>query len=290
MRIIRSISQMRRAVQQARRRGRRIGFVPTMGALHAGHLSLMRRARRETACVVVSIFVNPTQFGPQEDFARYPRPFARDAAMARRLGVDYLFCPTARALYPPGYATAVAVEGLSDVLCGRFRPGHFRGVATIVLKLFNVVQPDIAYFGAKDFQQATLIERMVRDLDLSVRIVRVPTVREPDGLAMSSRNRYLSPRERRAARVLPEALRLARRLLLDGERRADRVAARLRAFLRREPLARVQYVAVVDARTLRPRSPVEGPTLIALAAHVGSTRLIDNTVVAVPKSRRRKGR
>ncbi len=286
MKIVRSLTQMRRLVQAVKRRGQRVGFVPTMGAFHDGHLSLMRRARRETDCVVVSLFVNPTQFGPQDDFTRYPRPFARDARLARSVGADYLFCPTARAMYPSNYATYVTVADLSDVLCGRSRPGHFRGVATVVLQLFNIVQPDVAYFGEKDCQQVTIIERMVRDLHVPIRIVRLPIVREPDGLAMSSRNQYLRPRERLAARVLSQALRVARRLLLDGERRSDRLVARVRSTIQREPLARVEYVDAVDARTLERGTRLAGPTLIALAVRIGSTRLIDNTVVDVPEFRR----
>ena len=283
MKIIRSIQEMQRLARAARRRGTRIGFVPTMGAFHEGHLSLMRRAKRDTDDVVVSLFVNPTQFGPQEDFARYPRPFHRDAAMARGIGVDVLFCPTARAMYPGGCATYVTVDGLGDGLCGAVRPGHFRGVATVVLKFFEIVQPDVAYFGDKDFQQATMIERLIRDLHLPVRIVRMPIVRESDGLAMSSRNRYLTPEQRRAARILSVSLRLARRLIHDGERRGDRLTASIRRMIRREPLARVEYVEAVDARLLQRRRTLRGPTLIALAARFGSTRLIDNTVVAVPK-------
>ncbi len=269
-------------MRAARARKRSIGFVPTMGALHAGHRSLIERARREHDCVVVSLFVNPAQFGPAEDFARYPRPFAADAALTRAAGVDYLFCPTARAMYPAGYATSVSVDGVSQGLCGTSRPGHFRGVATVVLKLLNIVQPDAAYFGNKDYQQATIIERLVRDLHVPVRIVRMPTVREPDELAMSSRNRYLTPQQRRAAVVVPQALRYARRLIADGERRPARLCDRLRAFLHREPMARVEYVETVDARTLQRRERLDGPTLIALAVRVGSTRLIDNVVVAVP--------
>ena len=273
---------MQRLMRGARRRGQRIGFVPTMGALHAGHRSLIERARRENGCVVVSLFVNPAQFGPQEDCARYPRPFAADTALARRAGIDVLFCPTARAIYPEGYATYVTVEGPSAGLCGASRPGHFRGVATIVLKLLNLVQPDAAYFGNKDYQQATVIERLVRDLHLPVRIVRMPTVREADGLAMSSRNRYLTLPQRQAARIVPQALQYARRLITDGERRPAPLRAQVRAFLRREPSARVEYVEAVDARTLQRRQRLRGPTLIALAVRLGSTRLIDNVVVAVP--------
>jgi pantoate--beta-alanine ligase len=252
-----------------------------MGALHAGHVSLIRLARAETGFVVASVFVNPTQFGPTEDFGRYPRPFEQDVSLCEREGADLVFHPGPATIYPPGFCTYVEVCGLDDVLEGASRPGHFRGVATVVLKLLHIVRPDVAYFGRKDAQQVRLIEQMVRDLVVPVALRVGPTVREADGLALSSRNAYLDPDQRRAAVVLPEALDEARRLIDGGERRAGEVLRRVRERIATAPVARVDYVAAVDYDTLRPIELLGGRVLIALAVSFGTTRLIDNLLIDV---------
>ncbi len=252
-----------------------VGAVPTMGYLHDGHLALVRRARAENDHVVVSIFVNPTQFGPTEDYARYPRDPERDLAMLRAEGVDVVFMPSLEEMYPEGFATYVNVERLTERLEGAHRPGHFRGVTTVVTKLFNILQPHRAYFGQKDAQQLIVIRRMTRDLAFPVGIVDVPTVREPDGLAMSSRNVYLSPDERRAATVLFRALERARELWDAGVRDGSRLRAAMREVVESEPLARVDYVSVADPETLEELDAIEGRALASLAVRLGSTRLID---------------
>jgi pantoate--beta-alanine ligase len=239
----------------------------------------MRRARAENDRVVVSLFVNPTQFGPSEDFDRYPRNLERDAALAAETGVDWLFHPELQEIYPPGDDTTVQVHRLTRPLEGRYRPGHFRGVTTVVARLFGAAQPDRAYFGQKDFQQFRVIERMTEDLRLPIEIVRVPTVRDADGLALSSRNQYLSPEERQAALSLSRSLRAAEAAYAAGERRANAIRTRVRRVLSKEPRLRIQYAAVVDAETLTPLGTLDRPALVALAAHVGATRLIDNTVL-----------
>ncbi|NLG83579.1 MAG: pantoate--beta-alanine ligase [Firmicutes bacterium] len=279
MTLAKTVKEVREAIAAARREGKSIGFVPTMGYLHDGHLALIRRARAENGFVVVSIFVNPTQFGPNEDFARYPRDLARDLDLCRGAGVDLVFAPEVAQMYPPGFQTYVEVEELSQGLCGASRPGHFRGVATVVTKLFNIVTPDRAYFGEKDAQQLRVIKRMVVDLNFPLEIVAVPTVREPDGLAMSSRNTYLSPQERQAALVLYRALCLAKDLFVRGERRAEEILARMRELIAAEPLARIDYVAIVDDETLAPVERIDRPVLVALAVFIGPTRLIDNIVL-----------
>lgn len=257
-----------------------VGFVPTMGYLHDGHLALVRRARAECAAVVTSIFVNPTQFGPQEDFATYPRDLDRDLALLAAEGVDLVFAPDVGEVYPPGFQTWVEVSELSRPLEGAFRPGHFRGVATVVLKLFNMVQPNRAYFGQKDAQQARIIEQMVRDLDLPITIVTVPTVREADGLALSSRNVYLSAAERQAALVISRALRAVAARWAAGERDAAELRQVLRDILATEPSVRPDYATVADLRTLvEIEGRVTPPALVAVAARVGRTRLIDNVVL-----------
>lgn len=256
-----------------------LGFVPTMGYLHEGHLSLVRRAREECASVVVSIFVNPTQFGPQEDLARYPRDLPRDLGLLEPLGVDVVWTPTVEEMYPPGYQTWVIVEKLTQPLEGAMRPGHFRGVTTVVSKLFNAVQPQKAYFGQKDAQQAAVIRQMTRDLSYPIEIIVCPTVREPDGLAMSSRNTYLSPAERQAARVLYRALSAARTAYIQGERDAERLRQIMRQVLGEEPLAQVQYVSCADYETLEELEEVRGKALLSLAVFIGKTRLIDNVVL-----------
>ena len=270
---------MKQVARQARTEGRPTGFVPTMGALHAGHMSLVRAARAECGPVIASIFVNPTQFGPKEDFQKYPRTFEADRVLLEETGVDFLFAPEAAEIYPPGFRTWVNVEGLSDRLDGRSRPGHFRGVTTIVLKLLEIVQPQKAFFGRKDAQQARLIQQMARDLHLDTEIVVCPIVREPDGLAMSSRNAYLNPAERRAATALYRALDGARRGIERGERDALRLIAAMREVIRAEPLVEPEYVELVDAETLEPVTRLRGRCLALLAARVGTTRLIDNLLI-----------
>ena len=270
---------MKQVARQARAEERPAGFVPTMGALHEGHLSLVRAALAECRPVIVSIFVNPTQFGPQEDFQKYPRTLEADRKCLEEAGVDYLFAPEAGEMYPQGFRTWVNVEGLSDRLEGRVRPGHFRGVTTVVLKLLGIVQPQKAFFGRKDAQQARLIQQMARDLHLDSEIIVRPIVREPDGLAMSSRNAYLNSDERRAATVLYRALDGARRSIERGDRDALRLVAAMREVMRAEPLAQPDYVELVDAETLDPVTRLCGTCLALLATRVGAVRLIDNLLI-----------
>jgi len=270
---------MQRIVQDLRRRKKTIGFVPTMGALHTGHLSLIKQACKENDIVIVSIFVNPAQFGSGEDFRRYPRNLKVDALLCRNEGVDFIFYPDAADVYPKGYKTYVIVEQLSDVLCGKFRPGHFKGVATIVTKLFNIVQPDIAYFGQKDAQQAVIIQQMVKDLNMSLKIKVLPIIREPDGLAMSSRNAYLSEQERKDAAVLHQALRKAQDLIKRGTTNPSKIILAMRRIIRRKESARIQYIEIVDPDELKPVKKIKDRVLIALAVYVGKTRLIDNLII-----------
>ncbi|MBX6754911.1 pantoate--beta-alanine ligase [Thermorudis peleae] len=258
-----------------------VGFVPTMGYLHEGHLALVRRARAENPVVAVSIFVNPTQFGPQEDYARYPRDIPRDLALLAREGVDLVFTPSVEEMYPPGFASFIAVGPIGERLEGAARPGHFRGVATVVAKLFNIVQPTRAYFGQKDAQQVLVIRRMVADLNVPVTIVPVATVREPDGLAMSSRNVYLSPTEREIAAAIPQALFAAEARYHAGERDAEALRALVRAHLAATPGIQLEYVSVADAKTLDELDTVDRPALLSLAARVGTTRLIDNVLLGI---------
>lgn len=276
MRLAHTIAETRAAVAAARAGGKSIGLVPTMGALHEGHASLFRLARHECCHVVVSIFVNPTQFGPNEDFNRYPRPLQDDLAICEREGVDLVFSPDVGELYPSGFGTFVEVGELGEQLCGRSRPGHFRGVATIVLKLLNIVQPDKAFFGQKDAQQMRIIRRMVRDLNVPAEIVIGPTVRESDGLALSSRNRYLGAAERQSATVLVESLREVRRRVEAGERDAVALRTMMAERIRSVPSADLDYAEIVDADSLRPVERLTGPALAALAVRFGNTRLIDN--------------
>jgi pantoate--beta-alanine ligase len=280
--LIETIEEMRRAVATARGRGLRVGFVPTMGALHDGHVRLIEHTRALADSVAVSIFVNPTQFGPHEDFERYPRTLEEDLARCREAGAAWVFAPSARDVYPNGPgSTFVEVPGLSDILEGAYRPGHFRGVATVVLKLFEIVRPDVAVFGQKDYQQQLVIRRMVRDLHVPVQVVTVPTVREPDGLALSSRNSYLNPSERRAAIVLWRALQAARQAVADGEHDAKRVRQILRETLESEGSADVEYAEVADAETLEPLDDLAPRRAVALVAvRIGPTRLIDNLPLA----------
>jgi pantoate--beta-alanine ligase len=265
--------------RQARAGGRRVGLVPTMGYLHDGHRALIREARRTCDLVVVSIFVNPTQFGPNEDLSRYPRDLDRDLAICRAEGVDAVFHPPVAEIYPHQPLTEVSVGVLADGLCGASRPGHFTGVATVVTKLLNIVQPDRAFFGRKDGQQLAIIQRMVADLDSESEIVPVDTVREPDGLALSSRNVYLNPQERQAALVLSQSLRLARAMVEAGERDARLIRQRMLDLIAAEPLARVDYVEVVDRERLQPLDRLEAPAMAAVAVFIGATRLIDNTLL-----------
>src|SRR5437016_1692221 len=270
---------MKEMARQARAGGRILGFVPTMGALHEGHTSLLARAKKECSPLIASIFVNPKQFGPNEDFAKYPRAFESDSEKLKQAGVDVLFAPEAAELYPKDFSTYVQVEGFSERLEGRSRPGHFHGVATVVMKLLQIVQPHRAYFGRKDAQQARLITQMARDLDLDSEIVVCPIVREPDGLALSSRNVYLNPDERQAATVLVGALQAAKQELGAGHRDALHLASTLRRKLDSEPLAAVDYAAVVDAESFEPVVRVSCACYVLLAVFIGKTRLIDNLYV-----------
>jgi pantoate--beta-alanine ligase len=271
-----AVGDMKRLVRAWKAERKMIGFVPTMGYLHEGHLSLVRESKKRTDVTVVSVFVNPAQFGPNEDFKKYPRDIEKDSAYLGAAGVDCLFYPMTAEIYPPGYRTYVEVEGLQDRLCGRSRPGHFRGVATVVLKLFDIVAPDHAFFGAKDAQQVLIIRRMAGDLNLDVEVVTCPLVREPDGLALSSRNAYLDPAGRKAALALSASLRWAERAAGAGERDPARLIAGIRSILEAEPLARIDYVEAVDPETLEPVTELRGGVLVALAVFIGSTRLIDN--------------
>jgi len=279
MRMIKYIREMKEAALALRLSGKSIGFVPTMGYFHEGHLSLMRAARPENDVVVVSLFVNPTQFGPDEDLERYPQDMNRDVEQALGADVDILFVPENKEIYPEGFCTAINVQGLSERLCGESRPGHFQGVATIVNKLFHLVLPHRAYFGLKDFQQTVVVRRMVADLNLDLEIVTLPTVREEDGLAMSSRNSYLSTEERSAAVCLKESLDQALRQIEEGEPSADRVRGSIRERIGREKLARIDYVSVSAPHTLTELSQIEGEVLVALAVYFGKTRLIDNLLI-----------
>ena len=256
-----------------------VGFVPTMGYLHQGHLVLVRQARAENASVAVSIFVNPTQFGPNDDFKQYPRDPKRDLALLEGEGTDVVFMPPVEEIYPPGFNSWVEVGRLARRLEGASRPGHFRGVATVVARLFELVRPDRAYFGQKDAQQLLVIRKMVADLDMSLEVVAVPTVREPDGLAMSSRNTYLNPEERKQAAVLFQALTLAQKLYSDGERDAAAIRRRMTALIQKQPLADIDYISIADAETLDELDEVKPPALVSMAVRIGKTRLIDNVVV-----------
>ena len=278
MQVVTTVAEMRRLRAQM---AGGVCLVPTMGYLHEGHLSLVRRARADNEHVVVTIFVNPTQFGPQDDYQRYPRDPERDLRLLEQEGADVVFMPSVEEMYPPGFDAWVEVgESVTGRLEGASRPGHFRGVTTVVAKLFNIVQAQRAYFGQKDGQQLAVIRKMVADLNMAVEIVGLPTVREADGLAMSSRNVYLSPEERRAATVLWRSLGRARELFDGGERRAEVIRGEMQAVLASEPLARVEYVSVADAETLAELEAIEGPAMVSLAVRIGKTRLIDNVTVA----------
>ena len=279
MKIFSTIAETRAECRGARANGTRLGLVPTMGALHEGHLSLVRAAKAQCDTVAVSLFVNPTQFGPTEDLAKYPRPFERDRELLEKEGVAILFAPSVDEMYPKGEITRVVVEGLSDKLDGRSRPRHFRGVTTVVSKLFHIVEPDVAFFGQKDAAQSAIIRRLVRDLNFPVGIVICPIVRDPDGLAMSSRNAYLNPKERQRALVLHRSLDLAEEKFRSGQENVAQLIAAARDVFAREPQVRLDYFEIVDPDTLDPVEHIQQPALVAVAAYVGSTRLIDNVIL-----------
>jgi pantoate--beta-alanine ligase len=279
MEIVRTVSWMKQIGRAARHEDRVLGFVPTMGALHKGHASLIQAAKAQCAPVVASIFVNPKQFGPSEDFQKYPRTLESDRALLESLGVDYLFAPPAEEIYPQSFRTVVNVEGLGNRLEGRSRPGHFQGVATVVLKLFEIVQPRFAYFGRKDAQQCRVVQQMAADLNLDTEIVVSPIVREPDGLALSSRNAYLSPDDRRAATALFRSLEAVKAEIGAGEHDAAHLIATARHLLDSEPGVKTDYVEIVDAESLEPVTVLRKRSLVLIAAHVGKTRLIDNALI-----------
>jgi pantoate--beta-alanine ligase len=276
MEIVSPVKSLREKIAAWKKQGKKIGFVPTMGYLHEGHLSLVRESKKRSDVTVVSIFVNPKQFGPKEDYNLYPRDLDRDRQLLEKEGVDLLFYPSVEEMYPEDYKTYVEVEDLQNKLCGRSRPGHFRGVCTVVLKLFNQVQPDEAYFGWKDAQQVIILQKMVEDLNVPVRIVPLSLIRDSDGLALSSRNKYLHQEERRAALVLKRSLDLAEKLIREGERDAVKIKQKMAQLISAEPLARIDYVEIVDLKTLETTNRLDREALIALAVFIGKTRLIDN--------------
>lgn len=278
MNIVKTISEVRNEVKNWRKQGLSVGLVPTMGYLHEGHKSLIERACKENDKVVVSVFVNPTQFGPGEDLATYPRDIQRDAALCEDAGAAVIFNPEPEEMYFDDFHTYVTMESLSDELCGKTRPIHFRGVCTVVSKLFHIVAPDRAYFGQKDAQQLAIIKRMVRDLNFDIEIVGCPIVREADGLAKSSRNTYLNPEERKAALVLSRAVGLGQELIQKGERNADVIVEKMKQLIEEEPLAKIDYVQAVDAISIQPVAEIKGTVLVAMAVYIGKTRLIDNFI------------
>jgi pantoate--beta-alanine ligase len=279
LQVIESVKAMQSHCERLRLAGKKISFVPTMGYFHEGHLSLMKEARRTADHVVVSIYVNPTQFGPKEDFSKYPRDFDRDAAMAKSVGVDVIFFPPNSEMYPEGYQTYVNVEKVTQNLCGLSRPGHFRGVTTVCCKLFNIVKPHSAIFGRKDYQQLAAIKRMVADLNMDLEIVGMPTFREPDGLAMSSRNVYLSKEERASALSLVGSLKMAQKLYAEGERNAVKIIRQAEKLITSAPFTAIDYIKICDAATLEDVLEIKGEAVMALAVKVGKTRLIDNSVL-----------
>jgi len=281
MKIIKKIKEMQRIADEAREKGEIIGLVPTMGYFHEGHLSLMREARRKSDLLVVSIFINPTQFGPKEDFKSYPRNLKRDLRLAREIGVDVIFSPEAREMYPKGFLTHVDVGGIGSILEGAARPGHFRGVATVVAKLFNATKPHRAYFGQKDFQQTVVIKKMVEDLNMDVEIVVLPTIREKDGLATSSRNVYLKSEERKAAPVLYKSLKMAENLIKRGERDSREIVREMKELIEKERLVKLEYIAVTDPETLKEIRKVKREVNVSLAAKIGRARLIDNITIKI---------
>ncbi len=281
MEVVDSIKVVRSKVKTARGKGKRIGFVPTMGALHAGHISLIKQAIQQTDFVIVSIFVNPTQFSPGEDFKKYPRPFDKDIEICEKVGVDLVFAPSPEQMYGQENLTWVTVEKLTEPLCGRFRPGHFLGVTTVCAKLFNIVQPDVAYFGQKDAQQAIVIKRMVADLNMPLEIVICPTVREPDGLAISSRNQYLTPQQRKDATNIYKSLQKCSELISKGITDVRQITTQMRKVLQQVPSIEIEYVSIIDAETLEDIEQISGKVLATIAVRIGSARLIDNILVDV---------
>jgi len=282
MQTVKTISEVRRLILHARNAGKTIGFVPTMGALHKGHLSLIRASRKECGFSVVSIFVNPAQFGPKEDYQEYPKDLKRDTRLIEKEGADLIFAPESTEIYPEGYQTYVEVQKFPQGLCGKYRPGHFQGVATVVLKLFHIVSPDRAYFGWKDAQQLLIIKKMVEDLNLSIKVIGLPTVREKDGLAMSSRNQYLSPEERKSAPLLYKNLKNVKRTVETKQKSLKEALKETQKNLNKNPLVKLQYLEAVDLKKLETvKKDTRGKILVALAAFLGSTRLIDNIIIHV---------
>lgn len=275
MKLITTIAELRAKLDQKRKSGS-IGFIPTMGYLHEGHISLVEASKKENSTTVMSIFVNPTQFGPNEDLTKYPRDIDRDSAIARSAGVDIIFYPSVQEMYPEKASTFVEVEGMGEILCGRYRPGHFKGVATVVAMLFNIVRPDRAYFGQKDAQQVAVLKKMLRDLHFELEIIACPTLREVSGLAKSSRNIFLKEQEKDAATVLSRALFAGMQKAKSEERNADKILTEMKQLIEQEPLVELQYLEIVDGKNLTPMTEVHGDVLIAVAAFVGKTRLIDN--------------
>jgi len=279
MKVYKGIKLLRMDIAGLKKRNRSIGFVPTMGYLHEGHLSLIRKAKKNTDCVVVSIFVNPIQFGPKEDLMQYPRDLKRDLWLCKTTGVDFVFIPERKSMYTPGFSSYVNVEGFNGALCDTSRPGHFKGVTTVVMKLFNIVTPDTVYFGQKDAQQAIVIKKMVKDLDLDIVIKVMPIVREKDGLAMSSRNRYLNPKERMEALSLYKSLRLAKDLHKKGEENSKKIIRTMRCVINRNKHAKIDYVSIVDTETLKSVKRISKKALVGVAVKIGKTRLIDNMIL-----------
>ena len=281
MKLIKSISSVKKQIKKAKEKGQRVGFVPTMGYLHDGHLSLVREAVKECDIVIASIFVNPSQFGPGEDYSRYPRDLKKDLRLAQQAKVDIVFTPSVKSMYSNGCQAYVSVEELSRVLCGISRPAHFKGVTTVVAKLFNIVEPDTAYFGQKDAQQAIIINKMINDLNMNVRLKMLPIIREKDGLAMSSRNIYLNKTDRKNAAVLYKSLKEAKRSIKSGIRNSKKIIRVMQKMISSTPGARIDYISIVDTEGLKPAKEIKGKILIALAVYLGKTRLIDNIIVKV---------
>ncbi len=278
MKIVTTIKEVKETINEWRARGQSVGFVPTMGYLHEGHASLMKEAKKQTDKVAVSIFVNPTQFGPDEDYDAYPRDLDHDAAICEEQGVDLIFHPSVEEMYGKNYNTYVTMETLGEELCGKSRPTHFRGVCTVVTKLFNIVNPDKAFFGQKDAQQFVIIKRMVKDLNMRVEVIGCPIVREDDGLAKSSRNTYLSPEERQAALILSQTIRLGQDMVKAGEKNVNTLLSAMKEKIASEPLAKIDYVEVVDGETMQKVETIEESVLVAMAVYIGKTRLIDNFI------------
>ncbi len=281
MLVVETIDEVRKFIKEQKKQGKTVGLVPTMGYLHEGHASLVKKSVEMCDVTAVSVFVNPIQFAPNEDFEAYPRDFDRDAALLEECGADIVFHPAASELYADDFTTGVTMDVLSKTLCGKTRPIHFGGVCTVVSKLFNIVQPDMAFFGQKDAQQLAIIKRMVRDLNFDIKIVGCPIVREPDGLAKSSRNTYLSPEERKAALCLSESIAIGKKLYEEGVKNTETILAAMRAHIEEEPLAKIDYVDAVDAVDMQPAASIEKDTLFAMAVYIGKTRLIDNFTAEV---------